>query len=92
MEDVFEALQGTDESEDVGKKYRHLFSSSLGREVLADILGECHFGSTLDPDNKAQVAEYNVGVLILAKCGVFIHGTKMDVINGLLNSVPIKGR
>ena len=86
--DEFEALQPKVEYDDVGSKYRSIFTSPLGREVLADLLRECHFGSTLDPDNKVQTAEYNVGVMVLAKCGVFGPETKMDVINALLNVIP----
>lgn len=85
--DEFEVLIPKIE-DDIGSKYRHVFSSSLGREVLADLLGECHFGETLDPDNKVRVAEYNIGVVILAKCGIFGDGTRMDVMNALLNVIP----
>ena len=86
--DDFEALQSIEIEE--GSKYRWLFSSPMGREVLADLLTECHFGITLDPDNKVQVAEYNVGVMILTKCGIFGEKNKMDVINSLCNIIPIK--
>jgi hypothetical protein len=51
-------------------KYRAIFSNTLGREVLADILLMCHFGATLDPDNKTQIAEYNVGLMIAVKAGL----------------------
>jgi len=68
-------------------KYRHVFLSPIGREVLADILGTCHFGATLDPDNKAQIAEHNVGTYILFQCGVLGPDRDMDVINALINSL-----
>lgn len=86
--DEFDALIEKKKEDDIGSKYRHVFASPLGREVLADLLMECHFGRTLDPDNKTQVAEYNVCVMVLAKCGVFGPNTKMDVINNLLNIIP----
>jgi hypothetical protein len=61
----------------------------ISLQVLADILSMCHFGCTLDPDNKVQVAEYNVGVCILNRLGVFTADTQFDVINAL-SGVTIK--
>ena len=86
-ENQFEALQVKEEIW-VGDKYKYLFSSPMGREVLADILAECHFGTTLNPDNKVQIAEYNVGIMILAKCGILGPITRTDVINALCNVTP----
>jgi hypothetical protein len=55
----------------VDNKYATLFREGIGREVLADILVfNCHWGVTLDYDNKAQIAEYNVGLVIAAKAGI----------------------
>ena len=88
MRDEFEALMERNEGDDIGSKYRYVFASPLGREVLADLLSECHFGETLDLSNPHKIAEYNVGVMVLAKCGVFGPKTKMDVINALLNVIP----
>ena len=71
-------------------KYRAVFiTSSLGKDVLADILQLCHFGSTLDPDNQVQVSEYNVGVAILNRCGIFAEDTLEDVIRALASVVPL---
>lgn len=56
--------------------------------MLADILAECHFGSTLDPENPVQVAEYNVGVMILSKMGTFAEGTLLEVVHVLAGIVP----
>ncbi len=69
-------------------KYRMVFGNAVGREVLADILSMTHFGQTLNPENQAQVAEYNVGMAIMAKTGVFSKGTKLDVINALSGITP----
>jgi hypothetical protein len=55
---------------EIRAKYHLLFREGIGREVLKDILNMCHFGVTLDPDNKVQVAEYNVGLVIAEKAGV----------------------
>jgi len=54
---------------EIQDKYRFVFGYDLGLEVLRDILITCHFGVTLDPDNKVQIAEYNVGIVIAAKSG-----------------------
>ena len=71
-------------------KYRAVFlQSPMGLEVLGDILQECHFGCTLDPDNKVEVSEHGVGVLILAKCGVFSPGTLGDVVRALASVTPM---
>lgn len=51
--------------------YRNVFSSEEGREVLFDILAKGHFATTLDPDNRTQVAEYNVALTIAQMAGVF---------------------
>jgi hypothetical protein len=69
-------------------KYKALFSSSMGRDVLADILTMTHFGCTLNPDNPVQVAEYNVGIAILSRMGVFCGASKEDVIKHLIKSIP----
>ena len=74
-------------NDEIRQKYFHTFSSPLGREVLIDILKDCHFGCTLDPDNKAQIAEYNVGVTLLAKLGIFGPDREIPVINSLFNSL-----
>jgi len=70
-------------------KYRAVFMSSpMGLEVLADILTECHFGCTLQTE--VQMNEHNIGTVILAKCGVFARGTRMDVIRALSTVIPSK--
>ena len=82
METPDEELQG---------KYRAVFlNSQLGRDVLEDILRVCHFGRSLDPDNTVQVSEYNVGLMILFKCGVFDwgRGTFPDVVRALSSVQP----
>lgn len=71
-------------------KYRAVFCSPFGTEVLADILTMTHFGETLDANNLHRVAEHNLGILILAKMGVFSHETKMDVIRALQSITPSK--
>lgn len=73
--------------DELSQKYRHVFTSPIGKEVLTDILATCHFGETLDPDNKVQIAEYNVGVYILFQCGVFGPDRGTEVINALINSL-----
>ena len=76
--------------EEVRDKYRAIFLTPMGMDVLADILTECHFGCTLDPENVVQISEHNVGVLILAKCGIFGNSTKREVVVALSKVTPDK--
>lgn len=74
---------------EVTDKYRAVFfGSPMGLEVLGDILNDCHYGSTLDMENPHQIAEYNVGVVILAKCGVLGGEVMQDVVRALSTIMP----
>ena len=88
MSDEFEALMPKPKEDDIGNKYRHVFSSPMGREVLADILTECHFMEVPDASNPHKCGEQGIGILILAKCGILGPDTKMRVIDALLNVFP----
>lgn len=70
------------------EKYRHVLLSPMGLEVLDDLLQLCHFGCTLDPNNQAQVAEHNLGVTILQRCGIFERGTARQVMLALSSVSP----
>jgi hypothetical protein len=63
----------TKEAQEMQEKYRAVFGSGLGLDVLVDMMSMLHYGSTLDPDNPLQIAEHNLAVTILASCGV--HAT-----------------
>jgi len=69
-------------------KYRVVLTKGVGKDVLADILHMCHFGATLDMTNPHQIAEYNVGIVILKKCGILGVGTMEEVINQLCAVSP----
>lgn len=70
-------------------KYRAVFlDHQPGRDVLADILSYCHFGEVLDSENKQQIAENGVGMLILHRCGIFAEGTMDDVLRALAMVMP----
>ena len=69
-------------------KYRRVLTQGIGKDVLSDILTMCHFGATLDMNNPHQIAEYNVGVAILKKCGILDRETREDVINQLCSVMP----
>ena len=69
-------------------KYRMVFGNSMGQEVLVDIMTMTHFGQTLNADNPQQIGEYNVGMAIMAKMGVFSRETKGDVIKALSVITP----
>jgi hypothetical protein len=69
-------------------KYRFLFTSDMGIEVLADILCNfCHFGYALE--NPEEVAQYNVGVYIMGRLGIFEKGEEQDIVRALLNTIPL---
>lgn len=73
------------------KLYQYVFGSTdMGREVLADILRTCHYGASLQPENAAQIGEYNVGVMIVARCGGAL--LDKDCFNGVIESVLGLGR
>ena len=57
--------------EKLSQKYVLTFTSGVGLDVLQDILEMCHFGITLNKENQGQVAQYNIGVAILAMCGIY---------------------
>ena len=65
-------------------KYRAVFKGEFGRAVLGDILARTHWGCTLDPDNKAQIGEFNIGIYILAQAGILqdINKTMLGLIVG----------
>jgi hypothetical protein len=73
------------------QKYRSiLIENSTGREVLSDILTSfCNFGCFLDPGDDKMVGEYNVGISILSRLGIFNGETKPeDVILALSRVTP----
>ena len=69
-------------------KYRLVFGNAMGQEVLADILTMTHFGCTLNSDNPQQIGEYNIGIGIMAKMGVFSRETKSEVVKILATVTP----
>lgn len=76
--------------EDRLEKYRLVFMQSpIGLQVLGDILTLCDFGCTLDPTNQGQIGKYNVGTVILNRCGVFADGTLSQVLNALTAVSPV---
>lgn len=73
-----------DNKRELQDKYRAVFcGGQVNREVLGDLLKTCHFGQTLDWENPGQIAEFNLGVVILAKCGILRNDNFQDVINSL---------
>ena len=79
-----------DTPEKIIAKYRILFlQSSLGRDVLADLLAACNWCSDLEPDNEGQVARHNVAIHILRRCGILGEGTMEQIIMALASVVPM---
>ena len=68
-------------------KYRALFITPLGLEVLTDILFKLDFGCTLDPNDTQKICQHNIAIDILANCGMFVD-LKKSVI--ALANVPTK--
>jgi hypothetical protein len=48
--------------------FRACLCSPNGLYVLRHILLMCHFWGELDPNDPAQIAEYNIGQKIMAMC------------------------
>lgn len=71
-------------------EWRLTLLQGTGRRVLADLLDICHFGCMLNFENPAMIAEYNVGVAVLARLGIFGAKTRDEVINALCTVVPEK--
>lgn len=61
----------TQAERDMLQRYRTVFGSGDGRMVLGDIMSRGHVGITLDPDNPAQVSEYNFALLIATMAGAY---------------------
>lgn len=85
--DKFDFETQEDPRKDIRAKYRELFTSILGRQVLADILESCYFGSVLDP-NTTQVMWYNSAIRILQECGMIGPGLYDQVADVLCHVVP----
>ena len=71
-------------------KYKFVFTKSeMATEVLADILCNlCHFGYALE--NPEEVAQYNVGIYIMGRLGIFSKGNEENLVRALLNTLPKK--
>jgi len=69
-------------------KYRIVFNSEMGAEVLNDILREAGHGRPIGDMSDVQRGAYDLGTTILYKIGVYIHETRQAVTNALLNIQP----
>ena len=70
-------------------KYRTVFGTAIGQDVLSDLLVNfCEFGVFLDPHNVEQVARHNVGTSILSRMGILSTETREQVIRALMAVVP----
>lgn len=67
--------------EEWSNKYRRVFfGTHEGVEVLDDILRECGYYNTLNPDSPAVVAIHNVAKVILSKMGLVENGDTVEVL------------
>ncbi len=75
-----------DPEKEIKQKYRHvLINNPLGRDVLKDILITfCHYGQYLE-FNQKEIAEHNIGVSVLLRCGILDGENIEKSLNGLFN-------
>ena len=70
-------------------KYRALFLSDMGQDVLADILVEfCHFGVFHVGGNAEQDGAYNVGISIMSRMGILEPGMDKDLVRAMCATAP----
>lgn len=77
-----------DPRKEIRAKYRALFTSPMGREVLQDILQNSEFGSILHPENYIKFMWHNVAITILKECGMIGPDLMDQVVDGFCNVVP----
>jgi hypothetical protein len=83
-DDSFKLNEAVDRAQQLRDKYRFVFGTELGSQVLSDILKMCHFAMKVDPDNKNEIIAHNLAVEILAKCGVYDGDNFEKVIRNIL--------
>lgn len=72
------------ERKSLAAKYRLVFlANDIGIDVLDDILRECKFFASIDPDLQGQVALHNLGKLILNKCGIWNDRNTGDILRNI---------
>ncbi len=81
-------LGNQDPRKDIRAKYRALFDSPIGREVLRDILINAEFGSILHPENYIKFMWHNIAITILKECGMIGPDLMDQVVNGFCNVIP----
>lgn len=67
------------------EKYRTVFGTPTGQEVLADILvNELHFGCFLN-EALGDIALNNAAIGVLSKMGIVTKGNALEIIRSLMN-------
>ncbi len=89
--DKFDYEIRTDARKDIRIKYRELFSSPMGREVLTDILSNCEFGSILHPENTVKLMWHNAAIVILKECGMVGRELMDQVVDAFCHVIPKDG-
>lgn len=68
-------------------KYRSLFLTELGQEVLTDILVEfCYQGQYHEAGSAEQDGAYNVGLKIMSRMGLLVDDKTL--VRGMLSAIP----
>lgn len=80
--DFWEKLANNKKSEeDLQAKYKILFRSDIGKDVLSDLLTRLKFGCYLETE--ADLALHNKAVEVLAMLGIISPGRERDLIDAL---------
>jgi hypothetical protein len=66
----------------IGAKYRQLFASAIGQEVLMDILDLCGYGNPIPEGDNYSVACHNLAIEILKR--IAIGGNKENLLKTIL--------
>lgn len=73
---------------ELAEKYRAVFNTPMGQEVLADILvNKLHFGCYLEK-NVGDIALNNTAIAILSTLGIVSKGNGLEVIRSLMTVTP----
>jgi hypothetical protein len=93
LDDILKDTDSKKEKKDIEltvAKYRSVFCSEIGEEVLNDILWEAGHGRSIGYMTDVQRGAYDLGTTILNKMGIYIGTTRREVTNALLNVSPLR--
>jgi hypothetical protein len=71
------------EQSNLRRMYQNTFADYEGAKVLDDILRECSFFCTLNPEDAGQVALHNFSKSLLAKIGIWTDANTEGIVKAL---------